>query len=350
MVDVFISYSRAEIDRVRPLNAALRGLGLETFFDVEGLDGSDEFPEKIGFALSNARCVVGVWSPAALTRPWVKREARVAAHRKVLITARIAPLVLEDCADAVDFVGRHLTDLETFTGEVSHSGFLELVRAIAEKLGRPSLVEITRIAGGSAIPDLRGGGGGTTPAAQSWARISGSVDPKDYDDFSKVFRQAPESFEARVRKRRLEEWNGMSKTDVEEIDAFQKKDGVFPLLFQMCIDAKDAAVEDARKTFVDELAAWVERELDRHFGLEIDEPSDVHHAPDEDDEEGKFEDFVENVEDFVDCCRDKLRELYIFDVDLSAVDEDLRRGVCVDDTVALLEAIVLVAPDHEFER
>ena len=234
MVDVFISYARREIDRARPINETLQGFGLTTFFDIEGLDGSDEFPDEIDRALRAAQCVVGVWSPHALSRPWVKKEARVAASLQRLITVRIAPLVLE--AHSTEFSGRHVSDLESFAGDVDHPGFLELMKAIAEKLNRPGLKQLVQMAARKAGPEVAPraeaqapaqapSGPADSPSARAWAQIAQSLDGADYGDFVTHFSGSPEAFEAGLRKRKLEAWGALDKADPAAIAAFLREPG-----------------------------------------------------------------------------------------------------------------------------
>ena len=255
MVDVFISYARREIDRARPINETLQGFGLTTFFDIEGLDGSDEFPDEIDRALRAAQCVVGIWSPHALSRPWVKKEARVAASLQRLITVRIAPLVLE--AHSTEFSGRHVSDLETFAGDVDHPGFLELMKAIAEKLNRPGLKQLVQMAarkaGPAAVPPAEAqapaqapSGPADSPSARAWAQIASSLDPHDYGDFSTHFSGSPEAFEASLRKRKLEAWGAVDKADPAAIAAFLREPGFAALEAQAKAAMHQAAEERQR--------------------------------------------------------------------------------------------------------
>ncbi len=43
MPDVFISYPRRDQHKVQIINDSLERVGLSTFFDVQGLDGGDNF-------------------------------------------------------------------------------------------------------------------------------------------------------------------------------------------------------------------------------------------------------------------------------------------------------------------
>jgi TIR domain len=92
MHDVFISYARKERERVEPIKNLLEKSGLKVFFDAQDIDAGNEFPEIIDRALKQAAVVLGIWSPYALTRPWVKRECRVGQARGVLVPVALEPL------------------------------------------------------------------------------------------------------------------------------------------------------------------------------------------------------------------------------------------------------------------
>ena len=71
MVELFISYGRQDRPRVEPVNHALRELGLTTFFDIDGIDGGDAFPDAIDKAVKSAGAVVACWTPHSVQRDWV---------------------------------------------------------------------------------------------------------------------------------------------------------------------------------------------------------------------------------------------------------------------------------------
>jgi hypothetical protein len=157
----------------------------------------------------------------------VKREARVAAKRNVLITARIEPVVIED--HSTEFAGRHLTDLESFSGDVLHPGFLELMRAVAEQL---TLSSLHKVLGGvpvvpASIPKL------SSPATTRWEAIAGSLDVRDDDDFTAVFPSAPEAFEARRNRRQLVDWLAIDQKKESAVAEFLAA-GPFPALAAIC--------------------------------------------------------------------------------------------------------------------
>ena len=142
MADVFLSYSRVDTDKAMIIKDALEALGLEVFFDVEGLDSGDVFPDVLDREVKAAGAVLSVWSSASINRPWVKKECGIAMERGVLVPVQIEPISLMDKPAA--FADVQYTDLEQFAGEADHLGWERTVRALARKLGRPDLVKVRK--------------------------------------------------------------------------------------------------------------------------------------------------------------------------------------------------------------
>ncbi|MBI1339080.1 TIR domain-containing protein [bacterium] len=134
MVDLFLSYARDERARASPLKEALERRGFRPFFDVERIDGGAEFPDVIDAAVKSAKAVIGVWSPHALSRPWVKRECRIGQLRGVLIPVAID--ALSELEVPAEFFGTHYIDLRGFTGADDHEGFQQLLRSLDRLLER----------------------------------------------------------------------------------------------------------------------------------------------------------------------------------------------------------------------
>ena len=78
MADIFISYARADRPRAETLAAALHQTGWSVWWDREIPPGRS-FDEVIEEALSQASCVVVIWSEASVRSEWVKTEAAEAA-------------------------------------------------------------------------------------------------------------------------------------------------------------------------------------------------------------------------------------------------------------------------------
>ncbi len=148
--DVFLSYARVDTDRARQIKDLLEGLGLTVFFDTEGLDGGDVFPDVLDQAVKTSGAVVGVWSKHALSRPWVKIECDIGKTRGVLV-----PLQIEQIADLdrpAAFWNIQFADLSDFSGDANHTGWLRFLRSLARTLDRPDLLE-RESAAQAATPD-----------------------------------------------------------------------------------------------------------------------------------------------------------------------------------------------------
>ncbi len=142
MVDVFISYARTERERAEEIKSAIEGLGLTIFFDVDGLDGGDVFPDVLDREVKSAGCVLGIWSPHALSRPWIKTECLIGKDRRVLIPVLVEPVNSLDVPAA--FYGVQSIDLTDFSGDLTHPGWIKLVRALARTLRRPELITVLK--------------------------------------------------------------------------------------------------------------------------------------------------------------------------------------------------------------
>lgn len=88
MVDVFLSYSRADKDRAQEIVDLLSAEGWDIWWDPEIVAGSD-MDDYIADRLDSARCVVVLWSENSVKSRWVRGEARIAADRGILVPARI---------------------------------------------------------------------------------------------------------------------------------------------------------------------------------------------------------------------------------------------------------------------
>lgn len=139
MADIFISYARLDRDRVAPLKQALDGLGLNSFFDIDGLDGGDTFPDVLDREVKNAKVVLGCWTPHALQRDWVKAECAIAHEQKTLVPLEFDPLGPIDVPAA--FFRLQRVNVSTWRGESKHDGWLSAVRAISRRLHRPDIYD-----------------------------------------------------------------------------------------------------------------------------------------------------------------------------------------------------------------
>ena len=63
--DVFLSYSRADTERIRPLVDALRSEGYRVFFDVQSIDPGQEWKKRLDRSIRGSRTLILCWSANA---------------------------------------------------------------------------------------------------------------------------------------------------------------------------------------------------------------------------------------------------------------------------------------------
>ncbi len=111
---VFLSYDRADRDRIQPLATALRGRGVSVWDDGGAAHGSSGYVEKASAALAQSQTLLLALSAASMASPWVADETRSFQSLKARDAARaiiavhldktLAPLGLNG-AGAVDIQG-----------------------------------------------------------------------------------------------------------------------------------------------------------------------------------------------------------------------------------------------------
>ncbi len=142
MVDVFISYPRAERARAEPIRDKLLALDLDVFFDLDGIDGGANFPDVIDRALRASRAVLCCWSPLYFTRPWCLVECRNALARGLLTPVRLE--AFDEFDPPADLQRINFYDLVDWTGEDAHENWNRALRSLGQKLGRELAPEISR--------------------------------------------------------------------------------------------------------------------------------------------------------------------------------------------------------------
>lgn len=91
---VFVSYSRADDDRVESLVRTIEAeTGADVWWDFK-LEPGDDWNAEILASLEEADCIVVFWSKTAVESDWVKFEAYEALKRGVYVPAALDPVVL----------------------------------------------------------------------------------------------------------------------------------------------------------------------------------------------------------------------------------------------------------------
>jgi hypothetical protein len=98
--DVFLSYSRADTERVQPLRDELRRLGYRVFFDVQNIDPGEKWKTRLDRAIRGSRTLVLCWSERTRGSDYITFEySRAEAHHKPifpwLLDATPLPAMLE---------------------------------------------------------------------------------------------------------------------------------------------------------------------------------------------------------------------------------------------------------------
>ena len=130
MADVFISYAREDLERVRPLVNAIEAAGYSVFWD-RTIPAGMTWRKYIGKALDERKCVIVVWSKSSVGSDWVKEEADYGKRRDVLISAKIDPV-----EPPFDFGRIQAADLTGWDDQDGHAGFGSLLGAIESIIGQ----------------------------------------------------------------------------------------------------------------------------------------------------------------------------------------------------------------------
>jgi len=108
MVDIFISYAREDIERVRPIVKELEKLGWSVFWDTK-IQPGDNWPIEITEALKSSRCVLVFWSFASVDfkiHHWIRAEAEFGRKKGILV-----PLLLDEVEIPIEFSHLQAADL-----------------------------------------------------------------------------------------------------------------------------------------------------------------------------------------------------------------------------------------------
>lgn len=133
MVDVFISYSRNNRDRVRALADAIKGLGYIVWWDDE-LPPHKSYGDVITEKITNARAAIVCWSVDAAQSEWVRAEADLARNQKKLIQASY-----DEVMPPMPFNQIQFASLSDWQGQADHSGWRKVQASLTELCGPPGV-------------------------------------------------------------------------------------------------------------------------------------------------------------------------------------------------------------------
>jgi len=81
MPQVFISYSRKDLEFVERLASDMQTAGLTAWYDLSGLEGGTQWGTEIQKAIQQSQYFLLVLSPNSLQSKWVQREFLYAENK-----------------------------------------------------------------------------------------------------------------------------------------------------------------------------------------------------------------------------------------------------------------------------
>ena len=126
MAQIFLSYSRQDVESARALASRLSGAGHEVWWD-KNISGGSEFAAEIEQALTNADIVMVLWSNVSVKSPWVLDEAGEGRD-----TGRLLPVALDHCRPPLGFRQYQAIGLPR---DAIETGVDEILHAVARKFG-----------------------------------------------------------------------------------------------------------------------------------------------------------------------------------------------------------------------
>ncbi len=144
MYDIFLSYATTDRTRLEPLVAAFEQRGWSVFWDHRSIGAGDDWSDEIETAAYENLCMVVVWSHNSLettvhgehTRyairsKWIRKEAKIAEKREVLI-----PISLDGIPSPDLFDEYQLVDFKDWNQQATHSTFSKLAQKIQTHVTR----------------------------------------------------------------------------------------------------------------------------------------------------------------------------------------------------------------------
>ncbi|HKO08206.1 MAG TPA: TIR domain-containing protein [Alphaproteobacteria bacterium] len=129
MSDLFISYSRLDLDRVEKLAQALERAGLSVWWDRR-IKSGDSFDRVIEHAIAEAKAVIVAWSRHSTDSSWVRAEAGFALEKSKLV-----PVRLDDASPPLRFLHVHTIDLSAWDGSTISGECAKLIADLKEIVG-----------------------------------------------------------------------------------------------------------------------------------------------------------------------------------------------------------------------
>ncbi len=129
MAEVFISYSRDDLETVSKIAAAVKDAGYDLWWDKDlppHLSYTEVIQEKIG----GAKAVIVVWSEEASKSEWVRAEADMARNQNKLVQTSI-----DDAMPPLPFNQIQYALLSDWNGESDHPAWRKVLLSLSDLTG-----------------------------------------------------------------------------------------------------------------------------------------------------------------------------------------------------------------------
>jgi TolB-like protein len=125
---LFVSYSRTDLARARPVIDLLEGSGFEVWWDGR-LEGGENYLQTTENALETAECVVVLWSATSVASHWVRDEAQRGRERGCLV-----PLTIDGTMAPLGFRQFQLLDISGWDGTAGGAEAQRILVAVRARL------------------------------------------------------------------------------------------------------------------------------------------------------------------------------------------------------------------------
>ncbi len=126
---VFLSYSRTDLIRARPVIDLLEAGGFDVWWDGR-LEGGENYLQTTEAALEGADCVVVLWSATSVDSHWVRDEAQRGRERGCLV-----PLSIDGTMAPLGFRQFQLLDVSSWNGAADAAEAARILVAVRAKSG-----------------------------------------------------------------------------------------------------------------------------------------------------------------------------------------------------------------------
>jgi hypothetical protein len=132
MVDVFISYSREDVDKVGLLARKIEEEGYDVWWDADlppHLSYGDVITTKIGMA----KAAIVVWSTTSAASEWVRAEADMARNQKKLVQTS-----LDNVMPPLPFNQIQYAEIGNWDGNANHTGWTKVKASLSDLCSTPA--------------------------------------------------------------------------------------------------------------------------------------------------------------------------------------------------------------------